>query len=264
MLQDVYRELDRPKEKPLRNWTEAFIPCTTLWAIENVKDKWKSWEFKLPVKPGDPSQAVAKYSLRNIIETLYAFIREWLHFFQMCSVNDNRNILCTLGDSLKGYNLLLPLKHEIDHNTSLTYNVKLIQKTLRLLRKRAKHQMMSYSKENGKIWYGKLRHLYIICDLIIGIAKGILREKSFHDKDLDRINNIDLSKWLKKHGVRKELVEPPSSVVKALYDSWFAYENGDSNRPNLEAGNGLRVLTLLFTAYKGHPFYLMKVSFREE
>ncbi len=216
----------------------------------------------MPVKPGNPSDAVPKYSLTNTLETLYALIKEWLQFFQNYSRTVEKNLTHTIYKPLKIYNKLFPFENQFDTNNSLSYNVKLIQRTLKQLRKITGREMRYYKHDRkSSTIYGKLRHLYIICDLVIGITKGIFKEKLFHDKDLNRINNIDLSKWLKKHGVSKELVDPPSSVVKTIYDAWFAYENGDSSKPNLEAGNGIRTLALLFTAYKGHPVYLMKVSF---
>ena len=259
MIQEVYRELNRTKTMPFQKWTDAFEPNTKLWVMDIGRGGWKPWEFDLPIKSGDPSQADVEYDLTNIIETLVALMKKWLKPSQNCKrKNLEENVLCSSFDSLQDIYQMLPSSIEIQQRNSPVYDLKLIKKVLKNFRKKIKHKMLNNLAKNYDI-YDELRHLYILCEMTISSIRGILKDKLFQDSDLNKLNSMDIRYWFQKHGISKELVDPPSSVIKFIYDVLFAYENGDANKPNLEAGSGLRTLALLFTAYKGHPLYKMKV-----
>ena len=61
-----------------------------------------------------------------------------------------------------------------------------------------------------------------------------------------------------RHGVRATTLE--SAPVRAFYDYFFAYEDGDTSRPRLAAGMGLNHLLRLVLGYKGALFFKMNAG----
>ena len=256
MIQDVYAELNHSEGMPLRNWTEAFQGNTKLWVVENVKNKWEKWEFDYPVIPGDPSQAILKFSFKNTFKQLFELLKYWLLSIKNGIESDFD--LNKVLDSLEKLKRVIFIEYKKHQNNILTNNGKMVQKQFLKLRWGIQ-QALSHQPISDSVLLDELRHIYIIFDLVTCIAKGLVEDKVFHDEDFDKINNIEFSDWLEKHGISKTLIHPPSSFVKGFYDMFFAYENGDFNKPNLEAGTAIHTLSLI-TAYKGHPYYKMKVK----
>jgi hypothetical protein len=93
------------------------------------------------------------------------------------------------------------------------------------------------------------------------IARGLAGEHVEHGRAAwDRMDQMDLRAWLRKHGASEEEADAPP--VRALYDLGFAYPEGSagSGAGAAAAGTALRILLQIFGAYRGAPFWRMNAG----
>lgn len=103
-----------------------------------------------------------------------------------------------------------------------------------------------------------LRRLYIAVDLGLTTLKGMFEDQVF-TQGFSAINDIDFRAWLTRHGANP-LITVNSAPVRALYDLVFAYEDGDINRPNIEAGTCLSGALRILFCYKGGIMWKMQAG----
>jgi uncharacterized protein with NAD-binding domain and iron-sulfur cluster len=82
----------------------------------------------------------------------------------------------------------------------------------------------------------------------IGIVKDELDERGF-----DAINDQELTAWLKVHGANDRIINSP--FIRGGYDYAFAFDKGDTARPMLAAGAGLRAFLRQHFTYNEAFFY---------
>ena len=106
-----------------------------------------------------------------------------------------------------------------------------------------------------------LRELFVVFDtgttMLCGIhADGIL-ENGFASVD-----DMEFTAWLRKHGAREvpTLTLPSNPILKAMYDVAFAFEGGDTSKPNLAAGTALSGSLRMFMTYKGAIAWKMQAG----
>src|SRR6185436_7273140 len=74
----------------------------------------------------------------------------------------------------------------------------------------------------------------------------------------DAIDDYDCREWLQMHGASERSTH--SAFVRALYDLAFGYEDGDTRRPRVAAGQALRGLVRAFFTYRGAFFWRMQAG----
>jgi hypothetical protein len=104
----------------------------------------------------------------------------------------------------------------------------------------------------------ELRRLFICLDLGITVMKGVFEDGVIRN-GFDVINDIDFRDWLRKHG-GDEQFSVNSAPVRGFYDLVFAYEGGDFDKPNIEAGTLLRAMARIGLAYKGGIMFKMQAG----
>ncbi len=100
---------------------------------------------------------------------------------------------------------------------------------------------------NGPDWVGVL-------ELIATIARGFACDE-LAVRGFDVINDVDAVAWLKSHGGSDRAIGCP--LFQAGYHYSFAFVDGDSTRPNIAAGVGMRGLLRMVFAYHGSVFMHM-------
>ena len=73
------------------------------------------------------------------------------------------------------------------------------------------------------------------------------------------LNDIDLWKWLRRHGAERLTLEH-AAFVQALYDLVFAYREGDKRRPDLATGKALQAMIRIVSEYKGAVLWKMQAG----
>jgi uncharacterized protein with NAD-binding domain and iron-sulfur cluster len=108
------------------------------------------------------------------------------------------------------------------------------------------------------------QHIRNCIDLTIAIIEG-LRNPAYNlgpNLNLDNINHLEFRQFLIENGANAKIVRE-WSMVRALYDAWFEYRDGDTSQPDFEAGTALRTLLRIALTYKGHVAYLVNAGMGE-
>jgi uncharacterized protein with NAD-binding domain and iron-sulfur cluster len=106
----------------------------------------------------------------------------------------------------------------------------------------------------------KVRRLLLALRAAIAVAIGLVIDV-LPFRDFDVIDDIDLRDWLRGHGAGEDVVN--SLVINPGYDYAFAYENGDTNNPQLAAGVGIHAFLRLLLTYRGAIFFEMQAAMGE-
>lgn len=101
-----------------------------------------------------------------------------------------------------------------------------------------------------------LRHNVIIADLALTVARGML-EDGLLDGDFEKVDDRDLSEWLRDHG---SLFDAKDPLTRSLYDAAFAYLNGNPKTPRLGAGTGLYAALRLAFTFRGAIMWRMNAG----
>ncbi|MCA9693252.1 MAG: hypothetical protein KC636_26895 [Myxococcales bacterium] len=91
------------------------------------------------------------------------------------------------------------------------------------------------------------------------VVRGLLEERLFSAEDgFASIDDVELREWLARHGADARLLK--SALLTAFYDLFFAYEDGDRERPRIAAGTALRVALRGFLGWRGALLYSMQAA----
>jgi len=103
----------------------------------------------------------------------------------------------------------------------------------------------------------ELRRGWILLGVGLATLIGMIKDDVF-TKGFAAIDDQDFRAWYESHGASKQFTEGP--LLQALYDLVFAYEQGDTNRPNLSAGAALYCFMRMGADYKGSIFWMMNMG----
>jgi uncharacterized protein with NAD-binding domain and iron-sulfur cluster len=93
--------------------------------------------------------------------------------------------------------------------------------------------------------------------LLAGV-RGVLSDGLLvHGTDV--IDHLDFAEWLKRNGAEEESVRS-ALITSIVYDSLFAYRDGDPRRPECSAAVALRGVSKLFFDYKGALAWKMRAG----
>jgi uncharacterized protein with NAD-binding domain and iron-sulfur cluster len=104
-----------------------------------------------------------------------------------------------------------------------------------------------------------IQNALTLLDLGLAIVLGMLRDGVLIAvRGLDVLDRWDFREWLIRNGAREGSANSP--FVRAWYDLAFAYEEGDTSRPNFAAGACLRAVLRTTLGYKGAVFWEMQAG----
>jgi len=98
---------------------------------------------------------------------------------------------------------------------------------------------------------------WILTDLGLTAVLGLIKDEVFR-RGWESIDREDLRAWLTRHGASPEAVR--STLVETFYDLAFAYEEGDTRRPNFAAGTALYAILRVCFTYNGALMYEMQAG----
>jgi uncharacterized protein with NAD-binding domain and iron-sulfur cluster len=103
------------------------------------------------------------------------------------------------------------------------------------------------------------RRAWYVVDLMLAIARGLVKDGVLATNNLNVINDIEFSAWLRNHGAARDTID--SVLVRAvIYDLPFAYSRGDPRRRAIEAGTALRGFLRIFFRYRGAIMWKMNAG----
>lgn len=278
VMQKAYGELKRPAGAPLATWQEAFRPQHFIALSEYIDRQWKVWPVDTPIKPGEPGHGNEELSAWQIALTLYSWVKEWLHQLEDQHGAVGATVRPSTDGSIGGW-----LRH---FGSKLEGDVVALAQDLRGLAtlvhqfatalevEVSEHEHADHSALVGALdevdrhlearfaanleGNDNLRRLFISVDLAIATLRGMHKDGVFHH-GFDVINNVEFQAWLASHGANKQYSVRSAPVI-GLYDLVFAYDNGDFNYPNIEAGTMLRGILRLAITYHGGLMWKMQAG----
>jgi uncharacterized protein with NAD-binding domain and iron-sulfur cluster len=253
LMQKAYSALKRPASAPLATWQDAFKPQNYIVLTENIKGSFKFWPIEVPEKPGVPGEHNEEITVPKIFATLTAWIRQWLHDLGKHLSDaahtepgrDATNIWKTFLGFVEHLPEVLHLREKRDHLFLVT-ELQAIQTSL------LEHVAHRLDTDDNA------RRLFICIDLAVTSLIGMHADGVLHN-GFDVINNIEYRDWLRKYGAN-ETYTIDSAPVRALYDLVFAYIDGDTSRPNIEAGTMLRGILRIAIGYHGGFIWKMQAG----
>ena len=95
-------------------------------------------------------------------------------------------------------------------------------------------------------------------DFWVTVVTGLVADEVFV-RGFRVLNDVDLWKWLRRHGAERLTLEH-AAFVQALYDLVFAYREGDKRRPDLATGKALQAMIRIVSEYKGAVLWKMQAG----
>ncbi|MBZ9711729.1 NAD(P)-binding protein [Deinococcus multiflagellatus] len=277
MIQGIYGELGRPDGAPLATWQDAFKPHDYIVLSEHIEDTWRPWPLMFPHRPGTPGDGDEHPMLWEAAQALLAHIKKWLA--DICHLHLPEPVAAPQQKAGEHdswlHHLAKALQADVEHLAmSVVHSVEGACQLAAALPKRLHgaedaHGVLAHTLQGIKGWIDHLlcalldrddeiRRAYICLDLGVTTLLGFLRDGVLKG-GFDVINDIDLRDWLIKHGAN-ERYSVNSAVIRGFYDLVFAYDGGDYDRPNAEAGTLLRAMMKIGLSYKGSIMYKMQAG----
>jgi uncharacterized protein with NAD-binding domain and iron-sulfur cluster len=281
MMRKAYAALDRPPGAPLRTWEDAFKRQDFIVLTEWIEQQWKNWPIVFPEKPGLPGDGNEELDLWDVAVTLYAWIKQWIG--QVCehhlpaeqpvavstaaAAAGHPGWLRGLADAIEtevedlAGDVLHVARALCDFVESLPNEAALDDASSRGVLAGALHgvkEWLAMSVADLLDGNDELRRLYISIDLATTCIIGMVEDGVF-EKGLAAINDIDFRAWLLKHGASPSYTVD-SAPVRGLYDLVFAYDGGDYDKPNIEAGTMLGGALRIALCYQGSVMWKMQAG----
>ncbi|KQQ40232.1 acetoacetate decarboxylase [Duganella sp. Leaf126] len=291
MIQAAYEGLDRPAGAPLATWQQAFKQHDYVALSEDVDGHWRNWSIVFPTLPGVPGQGDQDITLWQLAVAMVGWIEQWigsLHHLTAAleldepphhagivpdwlhhvakgvvhTVGELAGDFALLGSALSGMvaNLSPDTRRHGDGEHHLLAGVMAGVRT-RLHQRYGALLARAQAAEGdapGADLIDDIRRLLICIDLGTTVMKGVF-EDGVIKHGFDVINDIDFRDWLRKHGGHQAL-SIDSAPVRGFYDLVFAYEGGDFDKPNIEAGTLLRAMARIGLCYKGGIMFKMQAG----
>jgi uncharacterized protein with NAD-binding domain and iron-sulfur cluster len=254
LMQKCYRELARPAAAPLARWDDAFKPHDQLTLMEPRDGDWVQWPVQFlpyPGQPGFPDDDEIPPSGKEV-PTVWEFILRLLHRLE--------GTYEALPMALRIVDLRPLLHHAVQLVEAVLPQPTLVPLPLRdlimgWLDAFVRHLEVAVGAQ--LTLNDAVRRIWVVLRLGVAMVRGMIADEVYRH-GFESIDGKDLRQWLQRHGAPRAAVW--SAPMQACYDLVFAYEQGDTERPNLAAGTGLRgALRTLFDC-QGALFWRMQAG----
>jgi uncharacterized protein with NAD-binding domain and iron-sulfur cluster len=256
LMKKAYDALDRPPSAPLATWKDAFKPQNYIVLTEPINGSYRFWPIRVPEKPGVPGEHNEEITFEKILVTLTAWIRQWLkdledHLHEVAKTDARRRVadLEVIWEGVWGLAKHIPEAFHWLERRDHAFLPEELQKIRASLLERVAHLLDTDDEA---------RHAFVSIDLAVTSLVGMHVDGVLLN-GFDVINDIEYRDWLRKHGANEDYTIN-SAPVRGLYDLVFAYENGDVNSPNIEAGTMMRGILRIAIGYHGGFIWKMQAG----
>lgn len=285
MMRECYTALQAsPEGSPFGDWQDAFLPEMDVGLFSRAGSTgWQKWAARFPPRPGlpgDPLPPAAAYSMAGYLQQAIAMLRTLILDVDVttsirsdspCSSFSDAAASRGVGqarDLFEAMNVLLS-GGTFTGAALIVEGLGLLNSALRILPLPLETPLIRFVEElNATIrswledrWISDhpKRFIWEIVDLVLAIIVGSFRFDLLHDPSgLDSIDHYECREWLRMNGASERAVQ--SSFVVGLYDLALAYEDGDSTKPALAAGQAIRGSLRMFFGYRGSLFWRMRAG----
>jgi uncharacterized protein with NAD-binding domain and iron-sulfur cluster len=278
MIKRAYESLQRAPGTPLATWRDAFKVQHHIALSDNASGEWRNFSVQFPATEGDPGDGDGNITILKLTAAMIGWIEKWLKDIRQLPVD---HLPKPGRKSHQGWPTWLhklagAVEAEVD---KLDLDISLLVDALAelgrglapawVINNRVHHTLMVKTLEGIRKWLhahffptpdspDDLRQLFMFLDFSITVTKGMFADDVVN-QGFDVINDIDFRDWLRKHGGHEEFCVN-TGPVRAFYDMVFGYEDGDFDKPNVEAGTLLRGIMRVGFAYQGGVMFKMQAG----
>jgi uncharacterized protein with NAD-binding domain and iron-sulfur cluster len=266
MIRDVYAELDRPANKPLATWKDAFKPQSVYTMMDQDKHgEWipEEWIITSPLHPGEPGDQTSFGSPcgyhGNVIEWVRKRIEAVLegrehHTREHTDLHATHVAhLHTVHAALHAAAALAPDPKE--HGKADGPDIK------------HHHKLLELALEGVQLLIGPGLELtenhpvphrvFLLADVAVATLLGMLRDLC--QKPWTAIDDQEWRAWLLSHGMHKQTEW--CSFIRAFYAIVFAYRDGDATDPSKgDLAAGTTICTLMRINFDFHESIFLKMQ----
>ena len=279
LLRRCYEELHRPAGSPFATMDEAFTPQNETPYFERVDGHWTVWPLWFPPGPDRPGTGGPNPSTWDyLVMTIEAIVHGAGALLHLTGAPAGDGVAA--GEHTPPHPSVVDwLKRHVPHPVMSTSDAVLgglLHATRAIPRDPAAQEPVHFAAllwllEHAKTWLlGHLskeaasstaaRRAVIELDLGLTMVLGCLRD-GVPSRGFEAIDDEDARAWFRRHGAAETTVQ--STPVRALYDLYLAYENGDQSRPGLAAGVAIHAVMRLALGYKGAVVNEMRAGMGE-
>lgn len=284
LMKRCYAELGRKSTRPLATWEDAVTPCDDIVLYDEWNGRRTPHHVTLPPNPLAPGSGEPA----SVVDQLGAFVA-WLEDRIRTVMGDEVHSPLEVAHILPGFvrqapvvgdlmadaerlgvgllrRLVLrvdPEVHELERVTvdHLLGAVRRAYDDIRpepgfveqsrgiVVALEALRDAVWSSYARARLDHPEVRFLFMAMDVGVTLIIGVLSDRLLR-LGFDEVNDEELRSWFTRHGANAVTVEH-SPVLRALYDLTFAYDDGDTRKPNLAAGTALRTILRIGLTYKG-------------
>ena len=276
MIQRCYDEWKPPEASPIKTWQQAFKQCNDIVLFESWRGRWHPWHLEFPNDsevPGSGHDVTPWQFLHTLLDWL---LSEW----QLVS----RKTGAPRADRPPARRFdvawLPRLAAEIGRAFERAYVTHYLEHAFKVAAAHVespapgdhRHHHVGWVERllsDFKHWFFRValepwiedddvRRFAIMLDFWVTVVTGLVADEVFV-RGFRVLNDVDLWKWLRRHGAERLTLEH-AAFVQALYDLVFAYREGDKRRPDLATGKALQAMIRIVSEYKGAVLWKMQAG----
>lgn len=259
-LRQCYEELGRAPDQPLATLDEAFKPHPSTAFAQLFNKQWKVWPINTVSLPGEVGEGWNPKPFMESVATILSWLLDHtekdeekrevagfhIPFFQRLEDEVesflSNDVMGTILSKLKEVKDKLTdwIPDDDDDQDKEQHGIliALLEGARELLRD-ITSPFMHLSVKVSRFWM----MMDFGLTTVIGLLKG-----EIYKNGLNSINHINFKDWLAEYGASEETLEGP--IMASLYGGIFAYKDGDTTQPNVEAGTVLRAGMIAVTCSK--------------
>lgn len=276
LMWDCFEALDRPPDAPLATIQQAFDPQNFAVYTEYINGVWLPWYFDFPTNkyfPGDPTNPSGTLP----IWVYFQMGIQWLvHHFRK-NEDTLKQFDTQQVDKPRWWESLAErIEHPVESlaKDGVFALIDALEKLVGSLESKPEqhtahdHNLLQWLLSEIKSWleevlghfldnHTDIRRLFILADLGLTTAIGFLKDGVLIH-GFNPLDQYDLREWYKRHHASPFTYN--SAIINAMYDSFFAYDQGDRNKPDFAAGSALASTIQLMFTYKGSVMWKMRAG----
>jgi uncharacterized protein with NAD-binding domain and iron-sulfur cluster len=291
MMRDCYDQLINSGIKEYGDWDEAFIQEQDIGLFSGHElGGWQQWSGRFkprPGLPGDPLPAGEIYSLTqyylqaiDLLKTLLFDVNVSMRAkgtpsrhldqagIERGAVSSNQH------DQSSGASILDLLSSFAQRGVTasaatLVEGLNILGTAVRMIPIPESNVLIRFVEElrqTASDWLetkwladSEHRHIWEIVDLVIAVLVGTIRYGILSNpRGLDIIDEYECRDWLRLNGASDRALASP--FLTGLYDLHLSYEDGNSQKPRLAAGQSIRGTLRMFFGYRGSLFWRMRAG----
>ena len=259
MLREVYAAWDRPQGCPFKTGLDAFTAQSFTPIGQKVGDSWSHFPLRWPTNSDRRGEGQVALSLRGMLSELVRL----LHLIGAAALGSRPGAppaglaedaqafltgVLTLGSELESAlkRVALAAADDLELQAGL-------------------EQLRDHGRALPKELLDRAPGGHLVRDALhvgAAFARGLLVDVILRGRSLDQLDQQEFRAWLIGHGGDPALIAE-TSVIRAIYDCCFWYEDGDVTRPSVGAGTAIRVILRIVTTYKEAVMFTLEAGMAE-